>query len=464
MKQLIGILLAATILAAPAAAAEPRFVIAQGTQSLPSADTPNAPGSLVLPPGWESQASQRVTLSFGELQALWKRAGEAYGIPWEVLGAINKIETNFGQNMGPSSAGAVGWMQFMPDTWHRWGTDATGDGVADPWNPYDAVHAAARYLAAAGARTDLYRGIYAYNHADWYVQDVLELAQTYARGGLDVTFGSSDLQVQPVDVDVTALLAQIDAAVEKERRLARIETRLLKRLDRTRLLSDRLPLQKLAVQAGVKRGDAADEVARLREELAEAQTGGSTPESGWSGTMAMAVVTSGSGAEVFPVGGGAALVSVGRDHHDYPAADIAAPQGSPIFAHTSGVVTAAWPEPTGNCGIGFTLQADDGRSWTYCHFSFLEPTVRQGVRVAPGTPAGAVGSTGRSTGPHLHLQLNPATSYPQNEAWFQRFAGSAYHWQGEPAPAVRSLATVAQHPVFAVVPSPGDGDSIEFTR
>ena len=88
-----------------------------------------------------------------ELQALWLRAGAAYGIPWQVLAAINKIESNFGRNMGPSSAGAVGWMQFMPDTWLRWGTDGDGDGLADPWDPEDAVFAAARYLAATGGTT-----------------------------------------------------------------------------------------------------------------------------------------------------------------------------------------------------------------------------------------------------------------------------------------------------------------------
>ena len=64
--------------------------------------------------------------------ALWQRPAQAYGIPWQVLAAINKIESNFGQNMGPSSAGAVGWMQFMPSTWLRWGIDASGDGIADP--------------------------------------------------------------------------------------------------------------------------------------------------------------------------------------------------------------------------------------------------------------------------------------------------------------------------------------------
>ena len=78
--------------------------------------------------------------------------GRGYGVPWNVLAAINKIESNFGRNMGPSSAGAIGWMQFMPSTWLRWGTDADGNGVADPWNPVDAVYSAARYLAASRRR------------------------------------------------------------------------------------------------------------------------------------------------------------------------------------------------------------------------------------------------------------------------------------------------------------------------
>ena len=57
-------------------------------------------------------------------------------------------------------------MQFMPSTWRRWGTDASGDGVADPYDPQDAIFSAARYLDAAGARSDLRRAIFAYNHAE----------------------------------------------------------------------------------------------------------------------------------------------------------------------------------------------------------------------------------------------------------------------------------------------------------
>jgi hypothetical protein len=97
-----------------------------------------------------------------------------------ILAGINAIETGFGQNLGPSYAGAEGWMQFMPETWAMYGTDANGDGVADPNNPEDAIHSAARYLSAAGMPADTWGAIWAYNHADWYVEDVLEHAGCYA--------------------------------------------------------------------------------------------------------------------------------------------------------------------------------------------------------------------------------------------------------------------------------------------
>jgi hypothetical protein len=98
-----------------------------------------------------------------------------------VLAAINGIETAFGTNLNVSSAGAVGWMQFMPETWSGYGVDANGDGVADPYNPEDAIFAAASYLRAAGAPVDWYTAVFAYNHADWYVAEVLANAQCYGQ-------------------------------------------------------------------------------------------------------------------------------------------------------------------------------------------------------------------------------------------------------------------------------------------
>ena len=86
------------------------------------------------------------------LLSIYQAAGIQYGVRWEVLAAINEIETDYGRNLNVSSAGALGWMQFMPATWKRYGTDANNDGKRDPYNPVDAIFAAARYLKAAGRR------------------------------------------------------------------------------------------------------------------------------------------------------------------------------------------------------------------------------------------------------------------------------------------------------------------------
>ena len=114
------------------------------------------------------------------LLPIYQAAGIQYGIRWEVLAAINEIETDYGRNLNVSSAGALGWMQFMPSTWRAYGTDANKDGRRDPYNPVDAIFAAARYLKAAGYEDDVRRAIFAYNHADWYVDSVLLRARLIA--------------------------------------------------------------------------------------------------------------------------------------------------------------------------------------------------------------------------------------------------------------------------------------------
>jgi hypothetical protein len=117
---------------------------------------------------------------------LFKASAAEYcpGLSWTVLAAIGQIESGDGQNMGPSSAGALGPMQFLPSTWQAWGIDAFGQtGPPDIMNPYDAVPSAARMLCADGAArggTALYNAIYDYNHAGWYVREVLALAAEYA--------------------------------------------------------------------------------------------------------------------------------------------------------------------------------------------------------------------------------------------------------------------------------------------
>ncbi|GAC1366619.1 MAG: hypothetical protein NVSMB32_11140 [Actinomycetota bacterium] len=104
------------------------------------------------------------------------------GLDWTVLAGIGKIESNHGRDnsagvhSGANYAGAEGPMQFLAATWA-----AYGDGVAlDVYDPAAAIPGAARYLCASGAPGNLHDAIFAYNHAEWYVKDVLTQAAAYA--------------------------------------------------------------------------------------------------------------------------------------------------------------------------------------------------------------------------------------------------------------------------------------------
>jgi hypothetical protein len=106
-------------------------------------------------------------------------------LSWTVLAAIGQIESADGTNDGPSPAGALGPMQFEPSTWAAWGIDGFGQtGPPNIMNPYDAVPSAARMLCADGAAAGgaaLSAAIFDYNHANWYVSEVLSLAAEYAQ-------------------------------------------------------------------------------------------------------------------------------------------------------------------------------------------------------------------------------------------------------------------------------------------
>ncbi|MEW6581197.1 MAG: NlpC/P60 family protein [Actinomycetota bacterium] len=123
------------------------------------------------------------------------------GLPWTVLAGVGEVETRHGGLAGGrryplraglgwaldirSPAGARGPMQFLPATWAAYGLDADGDGAANVDDPVDAVHGAARYLCANGAGDParLRGALFAYNHADWYVDDVLARAAGYRGAG-----------------------------------------------------------------------------------------------------------------------------------------------------------------------------------------------------------------------------------------------------------------------------------------
>jgi hypothetical protein len=119
--------------------------------------------------------------------ALFQESAAQYcpGLSWSVLAAIGQIESGDGVNEGPSTAGALGPMQFLPSTWQIWGIDGFGDtGPPNIMSPFDAVPSAARLLCADGAAQGgqaLSQAIFDYNHASWYVDEVLTLADEYAR-------------------------------------------------------------------------------------------------------------------------------------------------------------------------------------------------------------------------------------------------------------------------------------------
>ena len=131
-----------------------------------------------------------------ELLPIYQAASNEYDLGPQgpaVLAAINQIETNFGElNLVTSYAGAIGWMQFMPATWAAYGVDADGNGTADPYDPDDAIFSAANYLSASGMPADTPGAIFAYNHADWYVAEVL------ANAGCFGSFGNNSLRPDPL--------------------------------------------------------------------------------------------------------------------------------------------------------------------------------------------------------------------------------------------------------------------------
>jgi len=476
MRYLFVAVVGLALLAGSAHAARPRvlgFSISSGPaaarpMSLPSATTPNAPGAISTPVSFTTPPAIQQRLPLSSLHPLWQQAGRAYGIPWQVLASINKIESNFGQNMGPSSAGAVGWMQFMPSTWLRWGFDADGDGIADPWNPTDAIFAAARYLAAAGGQTDLYRGVFAYNHAHWYVRDVLDLARVYGQGGLSQTVDLQQLQttLEAARLRVVSANEVLVAAQAREDRLAQVSRRLYARVASATLLSDRLAAERRAVLFGARVDAARSATESARAKLEQVQAAlDSAQQNAMAPSFAQGVGTlmaapSFQNDYVFPVGGGPQVVSVAHTHHDYPAADIAAPMGTPVYALSHGAVESAWHTPVGACGIGLRLRTQDGLLWVYCHLSYLQPSVDDGAQLPAGMQIGLVGSTGRSTGPHLHLGLKPAT-YPQEQPWFQSFAGRAFRWQDAQTP-LEPIGPQVSTRVFAVVPAavPSSRDAV----
>jgi hypothetical protein len=104
----------------------------------------------------------------GNLLAYYRKAEAATGIEWEVLAAVNLVETGMGRIDGVSVANAQGPMQFLPTTWAE-----AGIGQGNIRDPHDAIQAAARYLVRRGGLRDIRQGLWGYNNSDYYGRAVL---------------------------------------------------------------------------------------------------------------------------------------------------------------------------------------------------------------------------------------------------------------------------------------------------
>ena len=152
--------------------------------------------------------------------ALYEQAGLASGLPWQLLAGIGKVECDHGQSPDHSctregvenNAGAGGPMQFLASTWSVYGLDADGDGSADRWDPVDAVFSAANYLRASGAPNDIPAALYAYNHSQAYVQQVLAWADLYQQQGAQAGGGDASIGAPPVGPSTSSSLAQAAVA------------------------------------------------------------------------------------------------------------------------------------------------------------------------------------------------------------------------------------------------------------
>jgi len=182
-----------------------------------------APQQSCTQPAGHLVASKQATDSIPtNYLAGYQKIGAHYGIPWEVLAGIGEVESNHGRaNMpgvrsGQNGFGAAGPMQIgiggaAGDQWGGpaihpagqslggVGTDGNGDGIANVYDPADAIPGAAKYLLAHGAPGDLPTAIFAYNHLESYVQDVLSWASTYTKGGFTVTAVNLDNGASCVD-------------------------------------------------------------------------------------------------------------------------------------------------------------------------------------------------------------------------------------------------------------------------
>ena len=171
--------------------------------SPPTLETPSGTSGSSGSPTYVSQNWSDAALSDipEDYLPIYETAAKDYDLDAAVLAAIGKIETDHGRLDAPgvisgeNFAGAGGPMQFLASTWANVGVDGNGDGTKDRYDPEDAIPSAANYLQLSGAPQDYHAAILAYNHAEWYYQDVIAQADKYRAvggGGGDGELAAND--------------------------------------------------------------------------------------------------------------------------------------------------------------------------------------------------------------------------------------------------------------------------------
>ncbi|HEX5225248.1 MAG TPA: lytic murein transglycosylase [Solirubrobacteraceae bacterium] len=375
------------------------------------------------------------------LLPIFQAAGASYGIPWQVLAAINEVETDYGRDLSISSAGAEGWMQFLPSSWTQYGVDANGDGFEDPYNPADAVFAAARYLRAAGGEHNIRGAVFSYNHSQAYVESVMLRAQLLGGTPAELLGAITGLTEGRFPVHAAAHFSDGFPTVQ-----GRPGSPARQLVGTTIYASAGAPV--IAVQDGkvaqIGSSAALGRFVVLRDAYGNRYTYahlGSvasvypvlTPHV--DSTVSRRIESSAHASEPAPSGPATAGVQPRSPLSDGAtvsglangaAAQLEAAPPAPSAAPTAPPVLAPPPAPPHT--TAFRSGSDDVS---------LHP-LRAGVQVIAGTVLGHVGAAAAGTGPHIVFQIRPAGAgaplidpKPILDGWVALESSSVFHARGE---------------------------------
>jgi cell wall-associated NlpC family hydrolase len=198
----------------------PLMVVGGSTEMFAAGSCPGGSGGSGT--GTTTTASQTARNSIPAGYLTWfQHVGQQYNVPWPILAGIGKVESDDGQSNAPgvhsgnNGFGAAGPMQIgiggaAGNTWggapvhpaseHVNGvaTDENGDGIASVYEAPDAIAGAAKYLVENGVLSNVPGAIFAYNHLESYVQQVLSYANMYAKGGYTVSQTGATVATQCV--------------------------------------------------------------------------------------------------------------------------------------------------------------------------------------------------------------------------------------------------------------------------